>query len=91
MSMGAEFHGFATNLQEEIDRIDASVRLLTEVNMGATAIGTSVNAPSAYPELVVKYLSDLTKIDLRLAPDLVEATSDTGAYVQLLQPSSAQQ
>ena len=40
MSMGDEFHGFATNLQEEIDRIDASVRLLTEVNMGATAIGT---------------------------------------------------
>ncbi len=83
MSMGAEFKGFATNLQEEIDRIDASVSLLTEVNMGATAIGTSVNAPAAYPELVVKYLSELTNIDLRLAPDLVEATSDTGAYVQL--------
>ena len=83
MSMGDEFHGFATNLQEEIDRIDAATRLLTEVNMGATAIGTSVNAPSGYPELVVKYLSELTGIELRLAPDLVEATSDTGAYVQL--------
>ena len=83
MSMGDEFKGFATNLGEEIDRIDAATRLLTEVNMGATAIGTSVNAPTGYPELVVKYLSELTDIDLRLAPDLVEATSDTGAYVQL--------
>lgn len=83
MSMGDEFKGFATNLQEEIDRIDAATRLLVEVNMGATAIGTSVNAPSGYPELVVKHLSDLTGIELKLAPDLVEATSDTGAYVQL--------
>ncbi len=83
MSMGAEFRGFATNLREEIDRIDAATKLLTEVNMGATAIGTSVNAPKGYPELVVKHLSALTGLPLTLAPDLVEATSDTGAYVQL--------
>ena len=83
MSMGAEFKGFANNLLEEIDRIDASTRLLKEVNMGATAIGTSVNAPSGYPQLVVRYLSELTGIDRHLSPDLVEATSDTGAYVQL--------
>lgn len=83
MSMGDEFRGFGTNLAEEIDRVDAATRLLTEVNMGATAIGTSVNAPAGYPELVVKHLSALTGIDLRLSPDLVEATSDCGAYVQL--------
>ena len=51
--------------------------------MGATAIGTSVNAPTGYPQLVVRYLAELTGIDLFLSPDLVEATSDTGAYVQL--------
>ena len=83
MSMGAEFKGFGNNLLEEIDRIDASTRLLKEVNMGATAIGTSVNAPTGYPQLVVRYLAELTGIDLFLSPDLVEATSDTGAYVQL--------
>ncbi len=83
MSMGDEFKGFATNLREEIDRIDAATRLLLEVNMGATAIGTSVNAPTGYPALVVKCLSELTHLQLKLAPDLVEATSDTGAYVQL--------
>jgi aspartate ammonia-lyase len=83
MSMGAEFRGFGTNLAEEIDRIDAATKLLTEVNMGATAIGTSVNAPSGYPELVVKNLSELIGVQMHLAPDLVEATSDCGAYVQL--------
>ena len=83
MSMGDEFKGFATNLREEVDRIDAATRLLLEVNMGATAIGTSVNAPEGYPDLVVKRLSEITGHDLKLAPDLVEATSDTGAYVQL--------
>lgn len=83
MSMGDEFRGFGTNLAEEIDRIDAATKLLTEVNMGATAIGTKVNAPEGYPELVVKKLSALTGIELHLSPDLVEATSDCGAYVQL--------
>ena len=83
MSMGDEFKGFATNLDEEQGRIEAALRLLCEVNMGATAIGTSVNAPEGYPELVVKYLSEVTGIELRLASDLVEATSDAGAYVQL--------
>lgn len=83
MSMGAEFSGFATNLLEELNRIDSATHLLYEVNMGATAIGTSVNAPEGYPELVVRYLRELTGIELTLAPDLVEATSDTSAYVEL--------
>jgi aspartate ammonia-lyase len=83
MSMGDEFNGFATNISEELARIEDSMHLLAEVNMGATAIGTSVNAPAGYPELVVKYLRQTTGLDLQLASDLVEATSDTGAYVQL--------
>jgi len=83
MSMGDEFHGFATNLDEELARIDDARRLLAEVNMGATAIGTSVNTPEGYPDLVVKYLCEVTGLELKLATDLVEATSDAGAYVQL--------
>ncbi|MCW5603564.1 MAG: aspartate ammonia-lyase [Burkholderiales bacterium] len=83
MAMGDEFHGYATTLGEELSRIEDAKQLLAEVNMGATAIGTSVNAPPGYPELVVKRLREVTGLDLRLASDLVEATSDTGAYVQL--------
>lgn len=83
MSLGAEFRGFGTTIGEEIQRIQESIALLTEINLGATAIGTSVNAPEGYPQLATKHLGKITGIDFKLASDLVEATSDTGVFVQL--------
>ncbi|HXV10213.1 MAG TPA: aspartate ammonia-lyase [Burkholderiales bacterium] len=83
MPLGAEFHGFGTTIGEEIQRIQESIALLTEINLGATAIGTSVNAPDGYPQLATRHLAALTGIDFKLASDLVEATSDTGVFVQL--------
>ena len=83
MSMGDEFNAFATNLREELLRIDDSRRLIAEINMGATAIGTGINTPPGYAGLVTQYLRQLTGLDLSLAGDLIEATYDTGAYVQL--------
>lgn len=83
MSLGSEFNGFATTIGEEIERVMESRNLLREINLGATAIGTRVNTPSNYPDLVTKYLSEFSGIDFVLASDLIEATSDTGAYVQL--------
>lgn len=84
MSLGMEFNGFATNIDEEIGKVNDSCKLLCEINLGATAIGTKVNAPPCYPEVAVNYLRELTGMDeLCLASDLIEATSDTGAYVQL--------
>ena len=83
MSMGDEFKAFATNLAEELLRVDDSRRLINEINMGATAIGTRLNAPDGYPELVTEHLREISGLDLVLAGDLVEATYDTGAYVQL--------
>jgi aspartate ammonia-lyase len=81
MSMGAEFHGWGTTIGEEIIRIQDSCNMLREINLGATAIGTSVNAPEGYPQKATSYLCKLTGIDFMLSSDLVEATSDTGAYV----------
>lgn len=83
MSLGSEFQGWSTTIGEEIDRIHDSINLLREVNLGATAIGTRVNAPACYPESATQILGELTGIDFVLAGDLIEATSDTGAYVQL--------
>jgi aspartate ammonia-lyase len=83
MSMGDEFKAFATNIREELLRIEDSRTLISEINMGATAIGTRVNAPSGYAELVTEHLRTITGLDLVLAGDLIEATYDTGAYVQL--------
>jgi aspartate ammonia-lyase len=81
MTLGAEFHGWATTIKEDIERIKEMQQLLLEVNMGATAIGTRINAPEGYPELCVKHLANISGLHVKLASDLIEATSDTGAYV----------
>lgn len=83
MSLGQEFHGWGTSMGEEVQRIAEVRQLLHEINLGATAIGTMVTAAPGYPELATKYLSELTGAQFILADDLIEATSDTGAYVLL--------
>ncbi|HTJ05781.1 MAG TPA: aspartate ammonia-lyase [Caldimonas sp.] len=83
MSLGAEFHGWATTMGEEVQRIAEVRELLKEINLGATAIGTTVTAHPGYPQLATKHLSELTGFAFVLAGDLIEATSDTGAYVLL--------
>lgn len=83
MTLGAEFNSFATTIREDIQRLKEAQSLICEVNMGATAIGTRINAPDAYPEICVKYLAEISGVPCVLAEDLIEATSDTGAYVQI--------
>lgn len=83
MSLGQEFHGWGTTMGEEVHRIAEVRQFLHEINLGATAIGTTVTAAPGYPELATNYLSELTGTKFILAGDLIEATSDTGAYVLL--------
>jgi aspartate ammonia-lyase len=83
MTLGQEFAAFAHTMQEDIDRLAEAQALIRETNMGATAIGTGITAPRGYAELVRAALSEVTGLTLITAPDLVEATSDTGAFVQL--------
>lgn len=83
MTLGAEFHGYATTVREDIQRLHEVKMLICEINMGATAIGTSINAPQGYPQLVTNILRDISGVPVVLAEDLIEATCDTGAYVQV--------
>jgi aspartate ammonia-lyase len=83
MSLGQEFNGWGTTIGEEVQRIAEVRQILQGINIGATAIGTTVTAAPGYPDLAVKYLSELTGIKFTLADDLIEATSDTGDYVLL--------
>src|SRR5438270_547710 len=83
MSLGAEFHGWGTTIGEEVERISDVRKMLQCINLGATAIGTTVTAAPGYPALATKHLSDITGIKFSLAEDLIEATSDTGDYVLL--------
>jgi aspartate ammonia-lyase len=83
MTLGREFQAYATTIGEDILRMKEARSLITEVNMGATAIGTGVNAPEGYAQKCVDHLKQISGIPVTLAEDLVEATCDTGAYVQL--------
>jgi aspartate ammonia-lyase len=83
MTLGQEFGAYATTIGEDVLRLKEVQALVTEVNMGATAIGTGVNAPEGYAALCVKYLAEETGLPITLSPDLIEATWDTGAYVQV--------
>jgi aspartate ammonia-lyase len=81
MSLGDEFRSFATTIAEDIDRIADLGKLLTEVNLGGTAIGTRINAPDGYADLAVRHLCEISGLDLTPATDLIEASSDLGAFV----------
>lgn len=83
MTLGQEFRAFGNTIAEDVDRLEEAKALLREINMGATAIGTGITAPSGYTEKVRAQLSTVTGLSLITAPDLVEATSDTGSFVQL--------
>ncbi|MBO3663312.1 aspartate ammonia-lyase [Microbacterium stercoris] len=81
MTLGQEFHGFATTLGEDYARLGENSSLLYEINLGATAIGTGVTAPYGYAQAVREHLNDISGLPLTTATDLVEATSDTGAFM----------
>ena len=83
MTLGAEFRSYATTIGEDIQRMREVQKLVTEINMGATAIGTGINAPQDYAKKVTGYLAAITGLPLTLSPDLIEATVDTGAYMQI--------
>jgi aspartate ammonia-lyase len=83
MTLGQEFDAFAVNVGEDIRRVLEARDLVTEINLGATAIGTRINAPDDYPEKAVEHLKTLTGIPVTLSQNLIEATWDTGAYVQI--------
>ena len=82
MTLGQEFGAYATTIGEDILRVEESRKLLLEVNLGATAIGTSLNAPKGYAEVASKALAEVSGIPVVLSTNLIEATWDTGAYVQ---------
>ncbi|HKA41590.1 MAG TPA: aspartate ammonia-lyase [Burkholderiales bacterium] len=83
MTLGQEFSTYAVMLEEDEQRLREAALLIHEINLGATAIGTGINAHPDYAALVCHRLSDITGIPLVTASNLVEATQDAGAFVQL--------
>jgi len=83
MTLGQEFGTYALMIAEDRARLREAVMLLHEINLGATAIGTQLNAPQGYVPLAREHLSRITGLPLRTAVDLIEATQDCGSFVQM--------
>jgi aspartate ammonia-lyase len=83
MTLGQEFGAWAVMVREDIQRVQEAQALIREINMGATAIGTGLNAHPDYAPLVTEKLRQISGVPVILAQNLVEATQDAGAYVQL--------
>src|SRR6476646_2937855 len=82
MTLGQEFSTYAVMLGEDEERLKEAAMLIREINLGATAIGTGINAHPQYAGLVCRRLSEITGIPLITSPNLIEATQDCGAFVQ---------
>jgi len=83
MTLGQEFGTYAVMLGEDQERLREAALLMCEINLGATAIGTGINAHPDYAALACAALRDISGVPLSTSPDLIEATQDVGAFVQL--------
>ena len=81
MTLGQEFDAFHATLKEDVSRLREVSSLFREVNLGATAIGTGINADPRYASLAVEELARVAHQPMVLASNLIEATSDMGAFV----------
>ncbi len=81
MRLGSEFRAFGVTIGEDIDRLREFSGLLREINLGGTAIGTGINTPPNYSATVIGHLAEISGVALVPAGDLIEATSDMGAFV----------
>jgi aspartate ammonia-lyase len=83
MTLGQEFGSYAVMVGEDADRLREAVQLISEINLGGTAIGTGLNAHRGYAVAACQELAAITELPLVTASNLVEATQDVGAFVQL--------
>ena len=83
MTLGQEFGAYAVMIESGMRSLRRAADELHDINMGATAIGTGLNSPPGYADLVTQKLVEVSGIAVRKAENLVEATQDAGAFVQM--------
>ena len=83
MTLGQEFSTYAVMILEDEERLAEAASLIREINLGATAIGTGINAHPDYASLATRRLSEIAGVAFVVSPNLIEATQDAGAFVQL--------
>ena len=83
ITLGQVFGGYAACIERGADDLERASEQLQELNLGATAVGTGLNAGSDYAEAAIRYLREYTKLPVRRAPNLFRVTqsmADVAAY-----------
>lgn len=83
MTLGQEFKTYYTMMNDDLKVLRDARNMVREMNLGGTAIGTGINAHPRYKQIVKEHLEDITGRPFKTADDLVEATQNTGAFVQI--------
>lgn len=81
MTVGQEFHSYATMLEWNSANLDFANKSLFVLNMGGTAIGTGLNAPKGYSDAVIKHLNKITGYQFSNSDDMIAATSSLHGFV----------
>ncbi len=82
LTLGQEFSGYATQLDNAIQRIDGCLPRLYQIALGGTAVGTGINTHKDFPVKVAKVIADLTKHPFITAPNKFEALAAHDAIVE---------
>ena len=83
MRLGQSFHAYASVLHRDLLRLEDAIHTLEMLNMGGTAIGSSINVSSLYLKNICKNLNKITKGNFYLADDLFDATQNLDGFVSV--------
>jgi fumarate hydratase class II len=83
LTLGQEFSGYAQQLTNSMRAINNALTMISELALGGTAVGTGLNAPKGYAELVAKKIAEISSLPFITAPNKFEALAAHDAMVEL--------
>lgn len=83
LTLGQEFSGYAQQIKNSIRAVRSAIEMVRELALGGTAVGTGLNAPKGYAELVAKKIAELTGHPFITAPNKFESLAAHDAMVEL--------
>ena len=83
VTLGQEFGGYAASISHSIVRLSDQIEAICEVAIGGTAVGTGLNAPKGYPQVITEKLAEITGLPIREALNHFEAQGTQDSLVEL--------
>ncbi|MDD3224560.1 MAG: aspartate ammonia-lyase [Clostridium sp.] len=81
IKLGQSFHAYASMIKRDINRLNKAEDEMLTLNIGATAVGTSINASTEYLNTIIVNLKKVTGFNVSKADDLIDATQNLDGFV----------